>query len=182
VLSEVGDKEQTNKSLSIRSNPLFTVRWTCLSLVAIKQIVDDNRLQELAKFALEGIVLFQTNLGSRDTATMALTAAQKMDDNLKKAWEAVLDLRPALKPWSPCRSERGSKNGAPVGAPRRVVPARRLSIGPNMITDKLPTYNKTIQYSYRHLPVPWGSRPVYINHSSKSPAPSVIVLHARTLR
>jgi hypothetical protein len=81
-----------------------------------------------------------------------------------------------------CRSERGSKNGAPVGAPRRVVPACRLSIGPNMITDKLPTYNKTIQYSYRHLPVPWGSRPAYINHSSKSPAPSVIVLHARTLR
>jgi hypothetical protein len=101
VLSEVGDKEQTNKSLSIRSNPLFTVRWTCLSLVAIKQIVDDNRLQEVAKFALEGIVLFQSSLGSRDTVIMALTAAQKMVDNLKKAWEAVLDLRPALKPWSP---------------------------------------------------------------------------------
>ena len=59
VLSKVGDKEQTNKSLSIRSNPLFTVRWTCLSLVAIKQIVNDNRLQELAKFALEGIHSFR---------------------------------------------------------------------------------------------------------------------------
>jgi hypothetical protein len=100
VLSKVGDKEQTNKSLSIRSNPLFTVRWTCLSLVAVKQIVNDNRLQELAKFALEGIALFQTNLGSRDTVTRALEAAQKMDDDLKKAWEAVLDLRLALEPWS----------------------------------------------------------------------------------
>jgi hypothetical protein len=47
-------------------------------------MVDDNRLQELAKFALEGIALFQTNLGSRDTVTMALTAVQKMDDNLKR--------------------------------------------------------------------------------------------------
>jgi hypothetical protein len=65
-----------------------------------------------------------------------------------------------------CRSEHGNENGAPVGAPRRAVPARRLSIGPNLITDKIPTY---IQYSYRHLPVPWGSRPAYINHSSKKP-------------
>ena len=100
VLSEVGDKEQTNKSLSIRSNPLFTVRWTCLSLVAIKQIVNDNRLQELAKFALEGIALFQTNPSSGDIETVALTVAQNMDDDLKKAWEAVLDLRLALEPWS----------------------------------------------------------------------------------
>jgi hypothetical protein len=100
VLSEVGDKEQTNQSLSIRSNSLFTVRWTCLSLVAIKQIVNDHRLQELAKFALEGIALLEKNPSSRDIVTVALPVAQKMDDDLKKAWEAVLDLRLALEPWS----------------------------------------------------------------------------------
>ena len=102
VLSKVGDKEQTNNSSSIISNPLFTVRWTCLSLVAIKQILSDNRLQELAKLALDGIAPFQTNSnpGNRDTVTMALEAAQKMDYNLKKAWEAVLNLRLALEPWS----------------------------------------------------------------------------------
>jgi hypothetical protein len=100
VLSEVGDKEKTNDPSSVRSNPLFIVRWTCLSLVAIKRIVNDNRLQELAKLALDGIAPFQTNLGSRDTVAMALTAAKKMDEDLKKAWEAVLDLRLALEPWS----------------------------------------------------------------------------------
>jgi len=99
VLSEVGDKEQTNSSLSIKSNPSFTVRWTCLSLVAIKESVNDKRLQDMAKFALDGTAPFQTNSGSRDTVTMALTAARKMDDDLKKAWEAVLDLRLALEPW-----------------------------------------------------------------------------------
>jgi hypothetical protein len=99
VLSEVGDKEQTN-SLSIKSNPLFTVRWTCLSLVAIKQIVNDEQLRQLANMALGGIASFQTNQGSRDTVTKALTATQKMDEDLKKAWEAVLDLRLALEPWS----------------------------------------------------------------------------------
>ena len=100
VLSKVGDKEQTNNALTIVSNPLFTVRWTCLSLVAIRQIVNHNRVQELARLALDGIAPFQTNLGSQDTVRMALMAAQKMDDDLKKAWEAVLDLRLALEPWS----------------------------------------------------------------------------------
>jgi hypothetical protein len=99
VLSEVGKNEQTN-SLSIESNPLFAVHWTCLSLVAIKQIVNDEQLQQLADMALGGIALFQTDPASRDTVTKALTATQKMDNDLKKAWEDVLDLRLALEPWS----------------------------------------------------------------------------------
>ena len=100
VLSKVGDKEQTNNLSSIRSNPLFTVRWTCLSLVAIKQIVDDK--QELAKLALDGLAPYQTDLDlcNQDTEAMALTAARKMDNDLRRAWEAVLDLRLALEPWS----------------------------------------------------------------------------------
>lgn len=84
VLSEVGDREQTNNLLTIRSYPMFTVRWTCLSLVAIWQIVSANRLREITKFALDGIALFQTNFGSRENVAMALTAAQKMDDYLKE--------------------------------------------------------------------------------------------------
>jgi hypothetical protein len=101
VLSEVGGKEQTNDLLSIKSTPLFTLRWTCLSLVTFKKILvnDNHQVQELAKFALDGIAPIQTNLGSRDAVTMALTVVQKMDDDLKKAWEAVLDLRLALGPW-----------------------------------------------------------------------------------
>ena len=98
VLSEVGEKEQTD-GRSTRLNPLFTVRWTCLSLVAIKQMVNDSRLQEITKFTLDGIALFQTNFGSRENVAMALTATQKMDDYLKRAWAAVLDLRLALEPW-----------------------------------------------------------------------------------
>ncbi|KAI0278416.1 hypothetical protein BGY98DRAFT_541013 [Russula aff. rugulosa BPL654] len=110
VLSEVGDKEQTNNTLSIGLNPLFTVRWTCLSLVAIKQIINDNRLQELVKLALDGITSFQTNLGSRlgDTVTTALTVSQKMDHDLKKAWGAVLDLRLALESRSQSQNQTES--------------------------------------------------------------------------
>ena len=99
VLGEVGDKEQTNSSLTVRSSPLFAIRWTCLSLVAIWQTVNANRLQEITKFALDGIAHFQTNVGGLENAEMALEAAQKMDDYPKKAWAAVLDLRLALEPW-----------------------------------------------------------------------------------
>ena len=67
ILNEMGDKERTNDPLTIRSNPSFTVRWTCLSLVAIWNMVDGNRVQELARFALDGIARFQTEYGAPDT-------------------------------------------------------------------------------------------------------------------
>ena len=105
VLSEVGDKEQTNTSLTIGSNPLFVVRWTCLSLVAIKHIINNNHVQEIAKFALNGIAPFQTNMDRRQTVEMALTAVKKMVDDRKKAWDAVLDLRLALEPWSQIQNQ-----------------------------------------------------------------------------
>ena len=96
----MGDKEQTNKLSAFKSNPLFIVRWTCLSLVVIKQMVNTSLVQEMAKLALNSIATFQTNLGRRDTVAMALKAARKMDEDLKKAWEVVLDLRLALGPWT----------------------------------------------------------------------------------
>jgi hypothetical protein len=103
VLSELGDKERTSDPLTIRSNPLFTVRWTCLSLVAIWKMLDGNMLQEPAKFALDRIARFQTEYGGPDT--MALTAAQNIDDYLKKAWASAVDLHLAFEPWSQKRTE-----------------------------------------------------------------------------
>ena len=100
ALSKVGDEELTNNPLTIVSNPLFSVRWTCLSLVAIKRMVNSYSLRELAKFALDDFEPFQTNIDHRNTVAMALTAAKEMDDDLKKAWEVVLDLRLALDPCS----------------------------------------------------------------------------------
>ena len=59
LLSEIGEKEKTDDSSKIRSSPSFAVRLTCLSLVAIREMVGGNRLrlQELAKFSLDGIQL-----------------------------------------------------------------------------------------------------------------------------
>jgi hypothetical protein len=99
VLSALGDKERTNDPSTISSNPLFAVRWTCLSLVTIWKTVNGNRLQELAKFALDGIVYSQPDYG-----TTALTAAQWIDDHLKKAWVSVMDLLLTFEPWSQDRT------------------------------------------------------------------------------
>jgi hypothetical protein len=106
VLSKLGDKEQTNDPLTIISNPLFTVRWTCLSLVTIWKMVDANLLQELAKFALDGFARLHIEYGSPDT--MALMAiAQRIDGYLMKSWAPVVDLHQAFdsEPWSRSRTK-----------------------------------------------------------------------------
>ena len=107
VLSALGDKERTNDPLTIRSYPSFTVRWTCLSLVAIWEMVDGNVLQELAKFALDRIARFQG--GQDDSVSKALKAAQRIDDYLKEAWARVVDLHLAFEPWSQNRNKTGSE-------------------------------------------------------------------------
>ena len=95
VLSEVGEKEQTNDP-STRLNPLFTVRWTCLSLVAIKQIVNDSQLQDVAKFTLDGVAHLQTDYGHRPDIMVLLAMAQRIDDDLTQAWASVVDLHLAF--------------------------------------------------------------------------------------
>jgi hypothetical protein len=106
MLRDVGDKEHTNDPSTIISNPLFTVRWTCLSIVAIWKMVDANMLQELAKFALDGFARLHTDYGVPDT--MDLTAiAQRIDGYLMEAWPPVVDLNQAFnsEPWSLRRTE-----------------------------------------------------------------------------
>ena len=104
VLSKLGYyKERTNDPLTIISNPLFTVRWTCISLVAIWKMIDANVLQELAKFALDGSPRLHTECGIPDTV---MTVAHRIDGYLMKAWAPVMDLHLAFdsEPWSPGRT------------------------------------------------------------------------------
>jgi hypothetical protein len=97
VLSELGDKERTNDPLTISSNPSFTLRWTCLSLMAIWKMLDSNSVQEVAAFALNGILPHRTEWGDPDI--MLLTAALRIDDYLTNAWASVEHLQLALQSW-----------------------------------------------------------------------------------
>jgi hypothetical protein len=98
VLSEVGHNERIDKLSTFRLNPSFTLHWTCLSLVAIRQMmmVEGNRVRALAGFAVSGIARFQLDYGAPDTA--AFNGAQKIDEYMKTAWEHIEDLHRAFEP------------------------------------------------------------------------------------
>ena len=111
VLSEVSDKEKMYDPSKIRSSPSFAVRLTCLSLVAIKKMVDDNKLplQEVARISLDGIARLQTTGHSyHQDITTLMTIAQKFDDYLTMAWAPVAELHVAIESWSLNRTESES--------------------------------------------------------------------------
>jgi hypothetical protein len=110
VLSEVGHNERVNEPLTIRLNPPFAVRWTCLSLVAIRQMVmgEGNRVRELAGFAVSGIVRLRSDYNIPDAA--AFKSAQTIDKYFKTAWEQIEDLHRAFEPWDQNRTEEEIRN------------------------------------------------------------------------
>jgi Family of unknown function (DUF6535) len=105
VLSDVGQTEKINKLSTIRSHPSFAVRWTCLSLVAIRQMVmvEGSRVRALAGFAVSGIARFQLDYGAPDTA--AFNGAQRIDGYLKTAWQHIENLHRTSKPGDLNRTE-----------------------------------------------------------------------------
>jgi hypothetical protein len=80
---------------SIRSNPLFTIRWTCLSLVAIRQMVMDGT-DAIARFAVSGIAQFQLDYGTPDAT--AFNGAQRIGEYLKTEWAHFEDLHREFEP------------------------------------------------------------------------------------
>src|SRR5258708_4888371 len=62
-------------------------------------MVDAIRLQESAKFALDGIARVQRDYGSPDSEAL-MAIAQGIDDYLTGAWAPVGDLYLAFEPWS----------------------------------------------------------------------------------
>jgi len=70
VLSELGRTGRINDVATIKANPPFALRWTCLSLVTVRQVMVDgrNRVWELAGFAVSGIARFQLGYGDPDAA------------------------------------------------------------------------------------------------------------------
>ncbi|KAH9172752.1 hypothetical protein EDB89DRAFT_2069420 [Lactarius sanguifluus] len=84
LVSEIGHIEKINQSPTTTSDPSFIVRWTCLSLVAVQQILCSNRLQGACWVAWRG--------------------AQRIEECLKTAWGSVEELRRAFEPLSQKRT------------------------------------------------------------------------------
>ena len=101
-VSEIGQIEKTNQSLGRSSDPSFTIRWTCLSLVMIRPILGSNRLRVLAAITVSGLARFQSEYGLPDE--LAWKSAQQVEQDLETAWECVEDLHRAFEPWTQRRT------------------------------------------------------------------------------
>jgi len=111
LLSEMGEKEKTYDPSKIRSTPSFAVRLTCLSLVAIRKMVGDNRLrlQELAKLSLDDIPRLQKGYGYHQDTMSLMAIAQRVDDYLTMSWAHVVELHLAVQSWNMNRAESDIK-------------------------------------------------------------------------
>jgi hypothetical protein len=98
LVSEIGHIENIHQSPATVSDPSFMIRWTCLSLVAVRQILSSNRLRVLAGYAVTGMARFQSEFGRPDEA--AWTSTERIEECLKTAWNRAEELRQAFEPWT----------------------------------------------------------------------------------
>jgi len=110
VLSDLGSAEGTAELPTIGPNSSFTIRWTCLSLVAIRQTVavEGSRIPERAGSAVDGIARFQSDYGASDAP--ALGGAKRIDEYLKTASDHFEDLYRAFDPWDQDKTDEESRN------------------------------------------------------------------------
>ena len=100
LVSEIGRIENVNESPTTSSDQSFIIRWTCLSLVSVQQILGSDRLQVLAAYAVSGMARFQSEHGQP-----GWRGAQRIEDRLKMAWKSVEELRQAFEPWTQKRTK-----------------------------------------------------------------------------
>ena len=90
LLADIGDDQTIRESSLMGRDQLFVTRWTCLSLIAVRPILEHNAL-------VHGNASFATVfLGQEDETSQALTRAQKLDEMFQKAWGCLIDLSLAL--------------------------------------------------------------------------------------
>ncbi len=90
-LGSIGTSEKIRESSLARRDQLFVMRWTCLSLVAIRLKLKTEVTQDWARIAVNS---FARQDDTEDGE--ALVGARKIDGNLQKARECLFRLNDAL--------------------------------------------------------------------------------------
>ncbi|KAH8989057.1 hypothetical protein EDB92DRAFT_892653 [Lactarius akahatsu] len=102
LLSNIGKVEKIQELSAAGSDASFVTRWTCLSLVAIRGMVDDDLIREYAAGAIATLSRFRTE-GDGDPTNdedndNALKNARKIDDRFETtSWFCVFGLDMALR-------------------------------------------------------------------------------------
>ena len=104
LLGDIGNSEKPRELSLAGTDQFFVMHWTCLSLVAIRQFLSENR--DVRYFIDIAAASFA---GDDDTGDdQALKGAQKIDEALRDARECLYNLYKAL-PKTECLTEEGKQ-------------------------------------------------------------------------
>ena len=96
VLSDLGSAERTHEVSSACLNLSFISRWTCLSIVLIRKLLDSPRLREDVRGLMTILETFY-GADNSDPAETAHNTARRMDEEFVAAWDLVENLRRAFE-------------------------------------------------------------------------------------
>jgi hypothetical protein len=90
LLSDLGFAEKTNKWSETSLNRSFMMRWTCLSLVATRRMLNTKRVKQCAGVNISLLALYHVDEDSPpDTDDLALSNAREIDKQFEPAWNCV---------------------------------------------------------------------------------------------
>ena len=92
LLSELGSDDNTREVSAKNLNWSFITRWTCLSIVVIRKLLDSRQIREDASGALLPLDTSHDS-GSLPPAETALKNARELDTQFVKAWGCIKELR-----------------------------------------------------------------------------------------
>ncbi len=92
LLGNIGAKEKIRESSLAGRDQSFVMRWTCLSLVSIRPILENDEARQRARHAVNWIA-GEDDTGNRE----ALARARKIDGILQNASDCLIQLYDALR-------------------------------------------------------------------------------------
>jgi hypothetical protein len=96
LLGDLGKAERTREVSASSLNRTFTTRWTCLSLVAIREMLKSPELERYVSGTMQTLGTLSRGSGS-SALELALISSQKIDEQFAAAWDCVERLRQAFK-------------------------------------------------------------------------------------
>jgi len=93
LLGDIGSDQNVRESSTAGKDQSFVMRWTCLSLVAVRPILDSDQLRDYAQAALKWL---ETPVDDDTGEEQALTCVQKITETLNKASCCLNELGEAL--------------------------------------------------------------------------------------
>jgi hypothetical protein len=96
-LADIGSDQNVRESSTTGKDQSFVMRWTCLSLVAIRSILEPQGLTGLGICARNAVYLLERTADDDTSEEQAVTHVQKIAETFNKAWGCLNELGKALE-------------------------------------------------------------------------------------